>query len=110
MSSPVIYEVNAKGSNSIREGYADLVRDHLERLLREPGFLKASWFTRRPEDEGLEPGDYFLWTLLYLVKDRASLDAYIQGPGQILRQEAKQKFQGEIEVNRRILTAVDSAL
>ncbi len=104
----VIYEVNASGPLELRQAYGELVRAHIEILMQQKGFLDAQWFERDPEDEEA-PAGTFLWTLHYHVENRRSLDAYIQGIGQTLRKEAKERFAGKVQVNRRILSMMPAA-
>lgn len=100
----LIYEVNAKVPVDLRKEYSELVRDHREKLLTQPGFQSMDGFERKPEDEGGKGDEFLLWTLHYRVKDRPSLEAYINGLGKTLRDEARIRFQGRVEVSRRILS------
>jgi hypothetical protein len=104
----VIYEVNAIGPFELRDEYGALVRSHIQVLLQQKGFLNAEWYERDPHDEELPDGT-FLWTMHYRVENRRALDEYIQGIGQELRNEAKEKFGGRIRVTRRILSLLSTA-
>lgn len=99
----VIYEVNLEVEAEVGVAFATWLGPHIEEMLRIDGFVDARWYYRRPEDEGALRDGRILWTIHYVVRDRESLDRYLEGPAEEMRQDALDRFRGHFTAARRIL-------
>lgn len=105
----LIYEVNIEVDESINYKVAGWLPEHIDNVLKTPGFQSAYWFFRQPEDEDRAGEKKTLWTVHYVVDSRASLDAYIIGRAVELRKEAVDKFGEQMKTTRRILNLLGMA-
>ena len=104
----LIYEVNLEVEEEIKFRFAGWLPDHITKMLETEGFRAAYWFFRNPEDEGL-PESMALWTIQYIVSDRAVLDKYLTGKAAQMRQEAIDLFGVKFKATRRILQLLSVA-
>lgn len=104
----LIYEVNLEVDEEINYKVAGWLTEHIEKMLKIKGFQVAQWFFRLPEDEG-RSDKKTLWTIQYLVEDRASLDDYLKNQAETIRSEAVQLFGDKLSANRRILQLLQVA-
>ena len=98
----LLYEVNMEVSESINYKVAGWLTEHLQIMLKRKGFQALQWFFRLPQDEQREQDNKTLWTLQYLVEDRACLDEYLAHEDETIR-ELKTKFGEDVHVSRRVL-------
>jgi hypothetical protein len=98
----LLYEVNMEVSESINYKVAGWLTEHLQIMLKRKGFQALQWFFRLPQDEQREQDNKTLWTLQYLVEDRACLDEYLAHEGETI-DELKTKFGEDVHVSRRVL-------
>lgn len=102
-SEMIIYEVIAKVSRARAKEYKEWLGPHTERLLKEPGFLKAQIFEEiREPSPNEEAQEAVVLGVRYSLKDSESLDQYLAGPAQTLRQEALEKFGSSLSISRRV--------
>ena len=99
----LIYEVNLEVDEDINFKVAGWLTEHINKMLTFKGFNMAQWFFRKPEDEGRPHINKTLWTIQYLVEDRASLDAYLNEHAPTMREETVNKFGDKITSTRRVL-------
>lgn len=104
----LIYEVNLAVDEEIKFKFAGWLPDHIARMLELDGFKAAYWFFRNPGDEGM-PESSVLWTIQYVVQDRARLDNYLKGKAAEMRQEAIDLFGDKFTASRRILQLLSVA-
>jgi len=99
----VIYEVNLSVDSAIADAYAAWLADHIREMLKIPGFFRARWYERRPEDEGRDPAEVALWTVSYDVYSRDDLERYFREDAPRMRGDGVARFGGRFEASRRIL-------
>lgn len=99
----LIYEVNLEVDEQINHKYAGWLPDHIDKMLKLKGFKAAQWFFRLPQDEDAELSGKTLWTIQYIVEDRASLDDYFNNQAQQMRQESVERFGEQVKASRRVL-------
>lgn len=97
----ILYEVSLEVREEVRKEYARYLPGHIAEILQIPGFVKAEWWTAEPEEGDAAKG-ITRWTVHYLLKDRASLEAYFQNQAPRLRGEAIQKFGDKFRAVRRV--------
>ena len=83
--------------------------DHIQEMLKFKGFQTAHWYFRRPEDEGSKVEGKTLWSIHYLVEDRASLDEYFEKHAERMRAAGKEKFGEKFSATRRVLNLLSVA-
>jgi hypothetical protein len=105
----LIYEVNLELDEDINFKVAGWLTEHIDKMLAFKGFKVAQWFFRRPEDEGRPDTKKTLWTIQYLVEDRASLDAYLNEHAEKMRADAVNQFGDKLSANRRVLNLLSVA-
>jgi len=101
----IIYEVNLTVEQSVAKEFAAWLPPHIETILKFDGFISASWFERRHQDEGkADNSSEVLWTVQYRLKDRASLENYLEKHAPAMREDGKRRFGGRFSAQRRVLT------
>ena len=75
---PLIYEINIEANISIAADFEEWLDSYTQRVLREPGFLRADRYQRNPHDEN-QSSQMKLWTIHYTLKDRSSYEQYVKG-------------------------------
>ena len=98
----IVYEVNLDVDPGAAAEVAAWLPDHIAEVLKSEGFLGAEWLVVHGEDDGR-----VRWSLRYLVRDRAALDAYLAGPAAALRAEGVERFGGRFTATRRVLELRD---
>lgn len=101
-SEMIIYEVIAKVSRARAKEYKEWLGPHTKHLLKEPGFLKAHIFEEIGEPLQNQEAQEVVLGVRYSLKDSESLDQYLAGPAQTLRQEALEKFGSSLSISRRV--------
>ena len=104
----VIYEVNLAIRPDTVDAFHSWLTKHIDEILEIDGFVKANWYKRKHEDEGVEPKDETLWTVQYYLNDRDALESYFTHHAQRMRQEGLELFGGKFTASRRILEPVHS--
>jgi hypothetical protein len=104
----LIYEVNLEVEEEISHKVAGWLLDHIQQMLENKGFKAGYWFFRRFEDEGREPEAKTLWTIQYVIEDRADLEAYLTNKAAATRQEAVDKFGDKMVASRRVLNLLNA--
>lgn len=99
----LIYEVNLSVDKETAPAFAEWLKPHIKEVVRVGRFESAEWFERDPGDEGLQDKTRILWTIHYRVKDRSTLDNYLERHAPRLREDGLQKFPGKFTATRRIL-------
>lgn len=100
----VIYEVNLKLNPSIETEYLEWLDDHIDRMLKLPGFRQAFVYkSEATDDSELKP-----YCVQYFVESREQLQDYLDRFAPSMRQEAALKFGSLFYVDRRILHSLDN--
>ena len=95
----VIYEIEAKVRDDLIESYENYMRKkHIQDLLDTKYFEKA-------EITLVKAG---VFRMSYLVKDRETLDNYLETDAEALREDFIQKFPEGVEVSRQILEVLET--
>ena len=102
----IIYEVNLTVEPEIADGYGSWLEPHIEEILGLPGFEGGIWLSRDPEAE--DPPGRKLWTIQYFLKNRKSLDDYLQQHAPRFRKQALDRFGDKFQAKRRVLELVES--
>ncbi len=97
----IIYEVNLSVQPEVAKEYQSWLPEHIAHLLALPGFISASVYRRDAE----LPADQnrTLLTVHYSLKDRASLDAYLNEHAPRMRKAAQDLFGDKCKATRRVL-------
>lgn len=98
-NSMVIYEVNLKINGDIFLGFTRWLRQHVEKILTYPGFIKAVYLKDQKE---ISPEIETL-SIQYYVDSLASLDDYLTNHASEMRNDGLVKFPGKFSATRRIL-------
>lgn len=94
----VVCEVNAHVDASVAGAYLDWLRPHVREILAIEGFVEAVLYEREAEPDGRRH-----WTVQYVLRDRAALDAYLEHHAPRLRQDGIDRFGTHLTTDRRIL-------
>ena len=89
----LIYEVNLVVVKEIADAFAAWLKKHIDEVVRCGNFEKAEWYK---SDKGEQ-------TIHYYVKDRATLDKYLESHAPRLRKEGMEKFPNQFSATRRVL-------
>lgn len=112
----LVYEVTLDVRPDVGEDFDAWLREHVEEMLSLPGFLSASIeHPEDAEDAGLEreevsgseeePAAAWLRRVVrYRMRDRASLDRYLEEHAPRMRQQAVDRFGDRFTASRRIRT------
>jgi quinol monooxygenase YgiN len=98
----LVYEVNLAVEAGIADAFAAWLPGHVAELLALPGFVSADIF--RIEEPAPPAGEVAL-SVRYRLRDRAALDAYLNGHAPRLRAEGIARFGGRFRAERRVLSA-----
>jgi len=105
----LIYEVNLEVDDDINFKVAAWLTEHINKMLTFKGFKVAQWFFRKPEDEGRPSEKKTLWTIQYLVEDRASLDEHLSQPlssfTELIAVRVFMRFSTRVALNYRAIFA-----
>lgn len=99
----LIYEVNLSVNQEVANDFKKWLSIHIPEVVKVGQFESAEWFSRRSEDEGSQTTDQVLWTIQYRVKDRKTLETYLEKQAPRLRQEGLDRFGNQFKATRRIL-------
>lgn len=99
----LLYEVNLAVNQEIADDFKKWLSTHIPEVVKAGNFESAEWFSRRPEDKGSQTTNQLLWTIQYRVKDRKTLEAYLEKQAPRLRQEGLDRFGNQFKATRRIL-------
>jgi len=100
----VIYEVNLKLNPSIEQDYLEWLDDHIDRMLKLPGFKNA--FIYKPEPTDSSPLKSYC--IQYFVESRDHLQDYLDRHAVSMRQEASVRFGSLFHAERRILHSLEN--
>ena len=95
----VLYEVNLEAEAGIEAPFDTWLRDHIADVLQFDGFLSAEVL----DDDAEAPAGRVRRTVLYRLRDRAALDAYLQDHAPRMRQQGVEKFGDRYSAHRRVL-------
>lgn len=101
----VIYEVNLKLNSSIEEEYLEWLDDHVDRMLKLPGFKNAFIYKAESTDDSNLKG----YCVQYFVESREALQDYLDKQAPSMRQEAATKFGSLFYAERRILHSLGAS-
>lgn len=99
----VIYEVNLTIKNEIFNDYYHWLVQHIEIMLRLPGFKKAEISKERLADTDTESTKL---TVHYTLASEQALDDYLTNHSSTMRDEGINKFGDKFTAFRRILKRV----
>lgn len=102
----LVYEVNLAIDAEVADAFAAWLPGHVAELLGLPGFLSGDIFRI---DEPLPPPGEVRLSVRYRLRDRAALDAYLDGHAARLRADGIARFGGRFRAERRVLTPVEPA-
>jgi hypothetical protein len=95
----IIYEVNIEVEPSVVEEYRAWLDQHIEEILLIDGFDYAIWSVD-VEGEGTR------FVVHYYLRDRASLDRYLEEHAPRLREDGVQRFGARFSARRRVMEIV----
>ncbi len=106
----LIYEVNLTVDADIATEYSTWLREHVRELLELDGFEGATWY-RRTEDsasipEETAPEGERYWTVQYFIRDKDTLNTYLDEHADRFRQDGLDRYEGQFTAERRILKRV----
>lgn len=101
----ILYEVNAEIKKDLANAYLEWLGPHIEKILKEPGFISAQVFQEKDECSAAAH-----FTVHYSVESSKDLENYFKGPAPKFRQEAVQKFGENLSIRRRELVNIFSQL
>lgn len=101
MTSKILYEVVIAVAPEIRADYLAWLRGHMAHMLAFDGFEAAELFFNTENDCEI--------TCHYRLRDRAAMNAYLEGPSQAMRADGVKRFGEKISARRRILEAPGDA-
>ena len=102
----LIYEVNLALDADIADAFSAWLPGHVAELLALPGFLSAEIFRIA---EPAPPAGGTSLSVRYRLRDRAALEAYLEGDAARLRADGIARFGGRFRAERRVLEPVDTA-
>lgn len=97
----IIYEVNLNVQTDVADQYAVWLREHIVQMLAFDGFMNAVWLEDMDTPEGERR-----WAVQYHLRDRASLDYYLEHHAPEMRRDGLERFPGKFTATRRILGPV----
>lgn len=89
----IIYEVNIEVDDSILDAYNIWLKEHVQEILKIPGFEKAHIF--RDEKK---------FCVHYWVSSQSDLDNYLKSHAPLMRQKGIDLFKDKFKASRRFLT------
>ena len=102
----VIYEVNLTIAGAIYAEFKLWLREHVNEMLRFPGFIQASIF--KPEQD--EITDKEKLTVQYQLESRGDLERYFTEFAPRMREEGTKRFNDQFSATRRIFEAQEIIL
>ncbi|PKN55522.1 MAG: DUF4286 domain-containing protein [Deltaproteobacteria bacterium HGW-Deltaproteobacteria-14] len=99
----VVYEVNLVVDAAIVGDYERWMAAHIKEMLQIPGFFRARWYGRNPQDEGDAPSSDTHWTIQYDVYTRDDLNRYFREDAARMRGDGVARFGDGFRASRRIL-------
>jgi heme-degrading monooxygenase HmoA len=100
----VIYEVNLKLNPAIETEYLDWLEEHMDRMLKLPGFKNAFLYKAEATDDS----NFVPYCVQYFVDSRDALQNYLDRHAPEMRQEASTKFGSQFYAERRILHSLEN--
>ena len=97
-----VYEVNLEVKAHRTQEFADWLGSHIQEMLTFSGFLNATWYTRKPEDEANQQ-TVTLWTIHYHLESAASYQNYVDTHATRMRTEGVSLFGDDFSASRRLL-------
>jgi len=98
----IIYEVNLNVRLDIAAEYEAWLKEHIRQMLGFEGFLGAFWLEDTQPAEGMR-----CWVVQYRLRDRKSLDEYLEHHAAGMRRDGLERFPGGFTATRRILEGVE---
>jgi len=93
MTHKILYEVALSIDSDIRDLYLEWLDEHVQEILRLPGFTQAKIWS---SDEGDT-------VCQYTLDSRSDLDRYLKEDAPRFRQDGVSRFGGKFKATRRIL-------
>lgn len=97
MTLKILYEVVISIAPDIRDDYLAWLRKHMDEMLTFDGFESAEMFFNTEDENEI--------TCHYRLRDRAAMDAYLEGPAKEMRADGVKRFGDRISARRRVLEA-----
>ena len=96
----ILYEVNLEVRDDALAAFRAWLAEHIEEILRLPGFLSAEVLERRdpPPPDGLRP-----LTVHYRLIDGAALERYLTQDAPRMREAGLRRFGDAFTATRRVL-------
>lgn len=98
-----LYEVNVELDPATAADFDVWLPDHVDEVLRLPGFTHADILIREPAADGPRQG-WLRRTIQYRVTDQRHLDSYVRDHAERLRADALKRFGVRAQFERRVLT------
>ncbi len=95
----ILYEVVIDVAPEIRDDYLTWLRPHMDEMLTFDGFLSADLYVNSEDKNEI--------TCHYRLRDRAAMDAYLDGPAKAMRADGVERFGDKMKARRRILEIAD---
>ena len=96
----IVYEVNIKVREAVADDYRAWLGDHVRELLTLPGFLSAEVMVVEPEQSTPEHQQL---VVQYRLESHHALLRYLAEHAPRMRAKATERFDGQIEIERRVL-------
>lgn len=105
-----IYEVNLQIENTIYNEYIAWLQDHIQTILRLPGFKKALLLNQQNTQSSNEadliaaelPKKFMNLTVQYFLDSQHNLDNYLLNHAQHMRADGLKRFNDKFRASRRI--------
>lgn len=98
-----LYEVNVEIDPAIAADFDLWLPDHVDDVLRFPGFTHADILKGEPTADGPRKG-WLRRTIQYRLTDQRHLEAYLRDHAALMRAEAQKRFGVRAQFERRALT------
>jgi antibiotic biosynthesis monooxygenase (ABM) superfamily enzyme len=96
----IVYEVTLRVEAEIAEAYLHWLRDHMQQMLRLPGFLAAELFA---VDDAEAEANGHRYCAQYRLRDAQALAHYLSEHAPRLRAEGTTRFGTRFSAQRRVL-------
>ncbi|GMU44021.1 MAG: DUF4286 family protein [Xanthomonadales bacterium] len=96
----IVYEVNIKVREAVVDDYRAWLGDHIRELLTLPGFVSAEVFCVEPEQAD---GEHREMVVAYRLESHHALSDYLREHAPRMRAKASERFDGQLQIHRRIL-------
>lgn len=97
----IVYEVNLSIDNKIYKDYKDWLDDHIQEMLKFPGFVNAT-LMHQSMDEDKSDNQKRL-TVQYQIERAEDLQNYMQEHAPKMRMNGIKQFEGQFTATRRTL-------